>query len=31
MNLNIPYMVTDNKLLNDAYRIAAGEIVGKIV
>ena len=24
MNLNIPYMETDNKLLNDAYRIAAG-------
>lgn len=29
MNLNIPYMETDNKLLNDAYRIAAGDIVGK--
>ena len=31
MNLNIPYMETDNKLLNDAYRIAAGDIVGNIV
>ena len=26
MNLNIPYMETDNKLLNDAYRIAAGAV-----
>ena len=31
MNLNIPYLETDNKLLNDAYRIAAGDIVGNIV
>ena len=31
MNLNIPYMETDNKLLNDAYRIATGDIVGNIV